>query len=63
MSISKFISWYVECYVNKYYFVLILFKLVSKLLLMDDWGNNMLNGNVFVYFEVNLNYNIGLEFY
>ena len=61
MSTSKPTSWYAERYSNKYHFALIPLKPASKLPLMDDWGNNTLNGNAPAYFEANPNHNIGLE--
>lgn len=58
---TKPTSWYAERYSNKYHFALIPLKPASKLPLMDDWGNNTLNGNAPAYFEANPNHNIGLE--
>lgn len=58
---TKPTSWYADRYTNKYHFALIPLKPASKLPLMDDWGNNTLNGNAPAYFEANPNHNIGLE--
>ncbi len=58
---TKPTSWYAERYSNKYHFALIPLKPASKLPLMDDWGNNTLNGNAPAYFEANPSHNIGLE--
>ena len=58
---AKPVSWYADRYHNKYNFALLPLKPSSKLPLLDDWGNNTLNGNAAEYFEQNPNLNIGLE--